>query len=295
MTEISPNPQSQNPQQIQAFAISLLVHICMVLVALLLPKTPVVSLPTPIEVTYQNETRSDRQFVTSTDDTLDEKIKILKDQVKRLSQVTRRVIKEQRAAKTGDTQNRGGDDGYAKQMRSQQIHENAEGLGEERPSITAPLAGSSVVHNAQIGDSTISDYIPEVREGGFTSLNQDQFLYYTFYARINEQIRNHWIENVRAILANSARSQISQWAEKAQITSFEVLVSPEGKYVKTILYRHSDSLPLDTAAVSALRLASPYNNPPSELVEADGFIHLRYQFHVELRPSLLAGSSRSYQ
>lgn len=287
----------RDQQHFQAFLISLLVHACLVLLALLLPKLDL-GRPTnqPIEIVYQNETSKPRQHVIDTNDNFDEELKNLKDQVNRLSKVTRRVVKEQRAAKVGETQNRSGQDGQATQKHlARTVHEDLKGQGEERPSITAPMPGSSVAHEAQIGDSTISDYIPEVKVGGFTSLNQDQFLFYTFFARINEQIRNHWIENVRSVLGTSPQSQLSKWAEKTQITAFEVLVTAEGKYVRTIIYRQSESQQLDKAAIAALRLASPYNNPPSELVEADGYIHLRYQFHVELRPSLIASGARSYQ
>lgn len=318
-----------NQQQLQALIISVLVHLCLLLLAIALPKVPL-GPPTnqPVEIVYQNETgKKPKQVVEDPNSNFDDAIKDLKEEVTRLSKATHRVLREQIAAKSGETQNRSGQNGTqqatelakaAREELTRQPHEvaknshktdfaptemkspdapkaNEEANEDPRyapPSITAPMAGSNVARETHLGDSTISDYIPEVKVGGFTSLNQDQFLYYTFYARINEQIRNRWIENIRNLLNEAPRNQLSKWAEHPQISEFEVLLSPEGKYLRTILYRHADAPIVDNTAVSAIRLASPFNNPPSEIVEADGFIHLRYQFHLEFRPSLIASGSR---
>ena len=150
------------------------------------------------------------------------------------------------------------------------------------------MGGGSLSPNTQLEDSTISDYIPQVKVGGFTALNTDQFIYYTFYSRINEQIRNRWISNIQNIIYQTPQNVMNQWSAMPQVTQLEVLLDPKGHFVRAILYRHAQSKNLDEAAVSAFRRASPFNNPPSELVKSDGYIHLYYIFHLEFRPRFLA-------
>ncbi len=318
-----------NQQQLQALIISVLVHLCLFLLALSLPKVPMAP-PTnqDVEIVYQNETKNPKQFAEDSTPDLDHAIKDLKDEVTRLSRVARRVVREQIAAKPGETQNRSGQNGMrpaknmakvAREELNRRQHDKSQNTPAEisqndapeiskrqnkaeediqvdpryePPSITAPMPGANVARETHLGDSTISDYIPEVKVGGFTSLNQDQFLFYTFYARINEQIRNRWVENIRSLINESPQSQLSKWAEKPQVSEFEVLLAPDGRYVRTILYRHAETQVIDNTAVSAIRLASPFINPPTEIVEPDGFIHLHYQFHLEFKPSLIASGAR---
>ena len=94
-----------NSQQLQALIISLLVHAVVVLLALLLPKYDIEK-PTnqPIEVVYQTETpKKAKQIVMDPSQDMDSAIRDLKDNVTRLSRITRRVLQEQIAAKNGPT------------------------------------------------------------------------------------------------------------------------------------------------------------------------------------------------
>jgi hypothetical protein len=288
-------PLSQN--QIQAIAISALAHICLWLLIMILPAPPQKTLPQNVEIVYRDKNENQQQIVTDSAPDLKEALKKLDDQVKRLSRVTRRVVKEQIAAKSGPAQN-ANHSNRSFDPRTELPHPSppAQALQVDdsayaKPSISAPMPGHNVAREARMGDSTIPDFIPEVKVGGFTALNQDQFLYYTFYSRINEQIRNRWLDNLRTVLNDSPRTQVNRWSERPQIGEFEVLLTPDGRYLKTVLYRHADASIIDEAAVSAFRLAAPFNNPPSEIVESDGLIHLHYLFHLEFRPSLVASGA----
>ena len=51
------------------------------------------------------------------------------------------------------------------------------------------------------GVSMSGERLPEdVRIGNFTALNTDRFVYYTFYARVEEQIRHRWVRYVKAAI-----------------------------------------------------------------------------------------------
>jgi hypothetical protein len=289
----------------QPLIISVLVHVCLVLLLLLSPASPVIpEHPQDVEIVYQNETekKESQQIVTDVSP-LKEAVDKLKEKVKRLSAVSHRVLEEQ-VARNKDTQSRNGADSPTfptpvarnpspnpsdspekgeQKSAPNPFEQRPDG---DRPSITAPMGGGAA--RPRMPDSSISDYIPEVKEGGFTALNQDQFVYYTFYARINEQVRNRWVANIRNFLSRTPQAQINKFAEQPQVTQVEIIITPDGKFVRAVYYRKSEAKEIDDAAAGAFRLAAPFNNPPSELVEKDGLIHLYYMFHIEFRPGFIA-------
>jgi hypothetical protein len=315
----------------QPLIISLLLHVCFYLLALLTPDQGLFDQEAvPLEVVYQNESKT-RQIVTDPDqDRLLESLKKLETQANRLSRITPRVKEESVARKSGQTQNGGASNARAlapteSQKKSPTTAEQkstnssldeivknelsqAPSLEQnditetERPSITQPMnapkksfAGggpTGVGRNTHTGDASLSEFIPEVRNGGFTALNTDQFVHYTFYARINEQIRSRWIENVREFLSRTPQTEVNRLASKTQNSQVEILLDSTGHFVKAIIHRHAENPGLDESAISAFRRASPLNNPPSEMVEEDGYIHLHYGFYVQFRPRYMASGSK---
>ncbi len=256
-----------------------------------------------IDVVYQDEApQHSQQIVTDVTPPTKDLVKDLKNKVDRLSAVTQRVLKEQVARRSGRKTVNGGPSTPPSKSTANSMARNShpnslnaktfDDTSSDRPSITAPMGGNVSPHQ-QLEDSSISDYIPEIKQGGFTALNTDQFVYYTFYSRINEQIRNRWVTNIQNILYRTPQSVLNQWSAVPQVTQVEILLDPSGHFVRATLYRHAQSKDLDQAAVSAFRLASPFNNPPSELVKSDGYIHLYYVFHLEFRPRFLASDGSS--
>jgi hypothetical protein len=264
----------------------LLLHVCLYLSSLALPAFEY--LPTTnqdIEVVYQNETTTPRQLVTepTQDDSAEELIKKLQDQARHLSRITRRVKEEMVARQNGPTQNK-----IMAGSPTKNLSAATEMLdGEiETPSINKPM--SNVGRNARMGDSSLAEYIPEVRTGGFTSLNTDQFVHYTFYARANEQLRNRWVSLIRDFIDSSPASEMSRLAQKTQMSQVEVVLTANGDFVKALLHQQSESRELDERTIAAFRMASPFNNPPSEMVGEDGYIRLHYGFYVTFRPRYVA-------
>lgn len=291
----------------QPLIISLLLHICLYLVALLTPDQGLIKGPIqPIEVVYQNETKKRQIVIDPSQDKLIESLKKLESQADRLSRLTRRVKEESVASKTGPTQNLNSqaktdlknlsltkkfEEMTREQDKKIKLTESENG---DQPSISKPMPKNSNVvgQNATTGVATISEYIPEVRQGGFTSLNSDQFVHYTFYARINEQIRSRWIDNVRDFLNRTSQAEVNRLAAKTQSSQVEILLDREGHFVKALIHRKAENPGLDESVISAFRRAAPLLNPPSEMVEADGYIHLHYGFFVQFRPRYLASGSK---
>ena len=266
----------------QPFIISVLMHICLIL---LLSLTPSKDLFPPqqqnVEILYQNETDKKRQVVMSPENRLKEALKDLKEKAKRLSQYTQRVNEEVIARNSGPTKN------AAPSFTAPPVPAHPSSEGKE-----GSLVDRAVARDTRLGYSGLSDYIPDVRQGGFTALNTDQFVYYTFYARINDQLRNRWVQLVRDFLNATPQIEINRLAQKTQVTQIEVLLTPDGRYVKSILYMKADSPTLDQIADMAFRQATPFNNPPSEMVEKDGYVHLHYALYLQLLPHYVANGSK---
>jgi protein TonB len=289
----------------QPIIISFLLHACLLLLLLLTPNS---NTRRPqkqdVEIVYQNEKNSSKQFVTSPDTTdpkekLNEALKKLNDSVKRLSKYTKRVAEESTARRSGPTQNANQNSRpqnpepaqsqmAARDMKQKVTEENSGNL----PMPKQDLFENKVARDTHLSYSTNSDYLPDVKNGGFTALNSDQFMYYTFYSRINDQLRNRWVSLIRQYLDSTPQMSLNQLANRTQVTQLEVLLTPDGRFLKAMIYQKADAIKLDEIAVSAFRQAAPFNNPPSDIVAKDGFVHLQYALYLELSPRYMANGSR---
>lgn len=256
------------------------------------PKASFPASSNQVEIEIIESPKNQQQFVTQPNiKQLQDSLNRLEKKARFLSQETQRVQKEQVASRTGQTRNRN--------RRQAQPKASPPKEAWTPPSITGPgiqakrdlqKMSRSRHYEAQVrlSESTISEFIPEVKRGGFTSLNTDQFMFYTFYARINEQIRNRWVNQIRAFADYATPMELQSIAKRRQITQVEVVLSPSGQHVKTLIHKASDSPGLDQAVTAAFLEAQPFNNPPSEIVADDGYIHLHYAFHVQWRPTAFA-------
>lgn len=280
----------------QPLIISLLFHICLYLLALLNPGESLLKQSLqPVEIVYQDQTKRRQIVIDPNEQRLMDSLKKLKEQADRLSRITQRVKEQTIASQVGKTQNQTPQKPSTTQNTwSQEAQKEPEDLDSSAPSITKPIpsVNSPVGRNAQTGDSSIAEYIPEVRRGGFTALNTDQFLHYTFYARINEQIRSRWVASISQFLETTPQSEINRLALKVQRSQVEILLDSKGHFVKALVHQRSENSRVDESAIMAFRLASPLNNPPSEMIEPDGFIHLHYGFYVQFRPQHMASGTR---
>lgn len=230
-----------------------------------------------------------------------------------LSEETQTVKEEMRAANTGLTENRMGDSTNpnpesessrrtakkSAQERSEEIVSNSianEGLGE----IAAELKpqqrktdGWDNVSNELLlpsdprrnrGVSTTGEALPsDVQVGDFTALNTDRFVFYTYYARTDERIRNPWVRYVRAALYGGG--DIPEGVREL-VTKLEIVLDREGRYLRTILHEGSGSSDIDRAAMLAFHEAKQIPHPPREMIKEDGTIRLLYAFHVDRLPAV---------
>lgn len=203
-----------------------------------------------------------------------------------------------RARLTGATRNRAG----TAPVEADEARHQGGGGSNTNQAISGPTSTDSELRNqAQthpgsgpfgrqvvVGASTMGEYIPGVKEGAFTALNSDRFTYYTFFARLNEQLRPRWISLVRDFANRLGPSTLAELAEIERATEIEIVLDRSGGFLKSYIYKSSGFRELDDAAVKAFTSAAPFPNPPQAMIESDGAIHLRYGFVVQWQPHHLA-------
>jgi outer membrane biosynthesis protein TonB len=125
-----------------------------------------------------------------------------------------------------------------------------------------------------------------VEEGDFTALNTDQFTYYSFFSRINEQVRNRWVAGIREYMSRLSQRDLEELAKMDRETVIEIILSRTGEFSTSVVSHTSGDRVLDQTTVGAFRSAAPFINPPQGMVGDDGLIHLHYAFTLRFRPPL---------
>ena len=275
---------------IQALILSLLVHLGLYLGLNYMQPFEYTEKTLPIEITYHSA-QDQEQFVS--DPKLGEIVKKLQSQAKFLSQFNRQVKEELIARKTGKTENRtsAGQARSAKKAKKTAKPKSQLKLNPEMPDglQVGRIESSQLLgQEAAIGESSISEHIPNIKEGGFTSLNTKQFTFYTFFYRLGEQIRPRWTSYIRGFMSRLSPATIHKIGKSRRVTVVEVILDRKGYYLGHRILRSSGVKGLDMATVKAFKSAAPFLNPPDGLIEADNKVRLKYSFFIEWNPSYLA-------
>lgn len=223
--------------------------------------------------------------------------KKLHEQAKLLSQLDQRVKQQMVARKhSGITENLGrGNAPVRPHQQRQSLSElNPFKQPEQRVAGMEPaerqqrryqqdLTGSSGVGRFRaMGESSSGLSVPGVKEGTFTALNSDQLTYYSFYARVNEAIVYRWISHIRNYVTMLPPSMREQLARSPNVTRLEIILNAKGEFQQAVVHHSSGDTNLDQAALQPFKEAAPFLNPPAEMHDADGRIHLLYEFVLTL-------------
>lgn len=207
------------------------------------------------------------------------------DPIKFLSAQTQRVKEQSRALLTGITKNRQAQSQNQKQQSTQpQTSQTLKGL---TPNYDIRSVARKDLSLEQ-GVSTIGEALPnEVSIGSFTALNTDRYLFYSFYSRVEELIRHRWEFMIKSVLSTTPRADF-KGIRNTYITHLEIWLTSDGHFHSARLMKESGIKGFDQAAAQAFAQAKNFPNPPREMIESDGIIRLKYAFHVEVDPKVLA-------
>lgn len=287
---------------IRAVLISVLVHF--LLMGTVIWIAPKFQLPEPetIEVELTPEAQimqalkpKEQQVVRQA--IVPEKMKLPEDDTlaKFLSEQKQRVKEETRAAQSGMTTNRSNQAAVsepkkptptqAQRARNSESHPSMDKDGFKEVDISKDL---QEMNRFNEGMSTIGETMPnEMKVGSFTALNTDRYLFYTFYARMEELVRYRWESRVQQAIDRFDRLTLVNAGNRNWVTHIEFLLDKNG-YLRQSLIMKSSGIPaFDAAAVNAFRDAKVFPNPPPEMVQEDGYIHIKFSFTVNYAPPVL--------
>ncbi len=132
------------------------------------------------------------------------------------------------------------------------------------------------------GFSQTDDHLKDIPIGERTLLNTREFIYYSYFARVKEQLRSHWNPQVRhSVQLLFAKDDRRLASVDIKSTSLRITLDKKGYLKKIELLKTSGFKELDVAAIEAFRAAAPFLNPPSGLVEKDGTIKVFWDFILE--------------
>jgi TonB family protein len=138
----------------------------------------------------------------------------------------------------------------------------------------------SEMQPADPGQHGSMDDIQDVEDGDVNQLNSRRWKYASFFNRVRDQVSNHWHPEV----VHAARDPDgSRYGIKTRVTRLLIRLNPDGTLNKIKIDKSSDVDFLDEEAIRAVRMAAPFNNPPSQLVDAEtGFIDFGFGFIFEV-------------
>ncbi len=129
--------------------------------------------------------------------------------------------------------------------------------------------------------SESDDYVNDVKSGLQTLLSTREFVYYAYYSRIKDALRQHWEPTVREKVKIIYRQGRSIASARDRVTQVMVTLNSKGDLIRVEVLTQSGVTALDAAAVEAFQAAAPFPNPPKGMVEQDGTIKIRWDFVLE--------------
>ena len=149
-------------------------------------------------------------------------------------------------------------DGALENLPSDWTFTNKDGLQD-------PIAASHL--NSQLSGAPQNDLLDEDR-GDRVALDAKEYLYHEYISRIRQIVGYYWDQNVD----NTVRSV--PLARSSYRTETEVILNSDGAVEVIEVTGESGSPELDDCVVRAFRMAGPFPNPPSGLIERDGRVYL---------------------
>ncbi len=289
---------------LEALLASFFFHFLLLLAVVLLaprfenkpPEVIEVSLaPTPTPIAPKNAQKNAKSIVRQA--LVPDRLKVPEDETlaRFLSEQKQRVKQETQAAENGMTENRSNTSSQKAPQKQQeqkpqqkqqaQKEETKDKDGYRSVDISKEL---NEMNRLNEGRSVVGESLPtDVKVGSFTALNTDRYLFYTFYARVEELVRFRWENRVQQAIDSFDQPTAMNAGGKNWNTQVEFLLDRKGYLQKAIIMKESGMKSFDAAAVNAFKEARIFPNPPQEMVQDDGYIHLQFTFTVNYRPPVL--------
>jgi TonB family protein len=121
------------------------------------------------------------------------------------------------------------------------------------------------------------DRLSDFQTGDQTILSTREYKYFSYYNRIKELLRQYWKPNVEQKLYKMWEKG-KNVGDNEMTTQLLVLLNDNGQIQKISRVGSCGFAELDEAAIEAFQRAAPFPNPPKGIIEADGFVRIRWDF-----------------
>ncbi len=129
--------------------------------------------------------------------------------------------------------------------------------------------------------SSTRDYLKNIDPGLETLLKTREFIYYSYYSRIRNQISQYWEPAIKHKVIHLFRQGRTIASSSDRVTKVLIILDKTGKLMGVQIIGQSGIQDLDETAVDAFRAAAPFPNPPDGIIEKDGTIKIRWDFILE--------------
>lgn len=284
--------------------LSLLFHL-VTFVSLVVLRDPIPPAPEIIEVSFEPPPPQDiatevksvkqkarREMPQQIVEQTEKRINDDKSDTRFLSRFDQTVIKQTRAQETGAFTNTaeiaqsqaGQRDGEKKKSKAKaDPHDKGDlpKLADLKPQFSeTPQSMHETAKNPGTPSQT-DDYIKDVEVGIQTLLTTKEFIYYSYYQRIKDQLRQHWEPTVREKVKIMYRKGRNLASAADHVTQVLITLDQRGFLERVDILGQSGVQDLDDAAIEAFKKSAPFPNPPKGIVERDGRIRIRWDFVLE--------------
>jgi TonB family protein len=136
---------------------------------------------------------------------------------------------------------------------------------------------------ALTGAAASDDWLPHVKEqGSETLLNSRRFQHWDFFNTIKSRVRKHW-KPAQIYRRRDPTGKI--YGIKDRLTVVEVTLNQKGHVTRLTTVKDSGVEFLDHEARRALRIAGPFSNPPTGLMNKHGAVRFQFGFLFEISSS----------
>ncbi|HPI39326.1 MAG TPA: energy transducer TonB [Pseudobdellovibrionaceae bacterium] len=212
------------------------------------------------------------------------KLEELKVKTDLLSEKVQRVLRETQAYLSGKTQNQ-----VSKPSQSlQKKNENSKIKLFKDSLLSVDSNNPHFLSQAPPGPSAFGQLLKrDIPLGNLTVLNTDQYVYYSFYSRVDDLVYDRWQQKVQGLQFRLPIQVLKSTPEKGWTTQAEFLISPEGRLLKSMILKPSGVRELDMAAVSSFVETGIFPNPPIGMIQEDGLVHVNLSFTVRYSPTIV--------
>lgn len=133
------------------------------------------------------------------------------------------------------------------------------------------------------------DYIQELDEGTETLLNANEFIYFSYYARIRKQLNLHWESKVKRKISKMKAEGRFIASKGDKSTKLLITLDSQGRILKIQVIGTTGIREFDEAGVEAFKAAGPFLDPPEGIIDPDGEIKIRWDLILESNYRLKSG------